>query len=123
MLTGLPDVIEKGKNPPPPTATRAKSGKGGAKVIRLVRSETMAIADEMKREVTGAKYSFLVATLHAAAEQRTAVREKQIGSHELVDDRERFLELCASRHWQFDELRRAHYSTMMLLALLGGTPE
>ena len=50
-------------------------------------------------------------------------REKQIGSKEIVDDRERFLELCISRHWQFDELRRAQWSTMMLLALIGGEPE
>ncbi len=75
--------------------------------------------------MTTSKYSFLVATLGGAAvgSPRGTVREKQIGPHELVDDRERFLELCACRHWQFDSLERAHYSTMMLLALLGGEPE
>ena len=50
-------------------------------------------------------------------------REKQITSHELIDDRERFLEMSIARHWQFDTLARAHYSTMMMIAILGGAPE
>ena len=43
----------------------------------------------------------------------------------LVDcnDRERFLEMSIARHWQFDTLARAHYSTMMMIAILGGAPE
>ena len=40
-----------------------------------------------------------------------------------VDSRMRFLEMCVARHWQWDELRRAHWSTMMLLASLGGAPK
>ena len=71
----------------------------------------------------GAEYSFLVATLAAWDEPRPAVREKQIGAHDLVDDRQRFLDTCVDRHWQFDTPQRAAYSTMMLLALLGGAPD
>ena len=48
---------------------------------------------------------------------------KQITQHELIDDRERFLEMCMSRHWQFEDLKRASYSTMMVLAILGGEPQ
>ena len=44
-------------------------------------------------------------------------------SNEFVDTRSAFLEKCQMYHWQFDELRRAQWSTMMLLALLGGSPE
>ena len=41
-------------------------------------------------------------------------------SNALVDKRSDFLGQCQRLHWQFNEVRRAHYSTMMLLALLGG---
>jgi len=120
----LPDVIEKGKQPPPPPPPAAKGkAKAAGGLRKLVRSETLAIADELKNEVSGSDYGFLVATLHAARDPPHVGREKHIGSHELVDDRERFLEMCISRHWQFEELARAHYSTMMLLAVLGGAPE
>ena len=43
-------------------------------------------------------------------------------SSDLVDKRMDFLRLCSDRHWQFNEVRRAHFSTMMLLADLGGPP-
>ena len=43
-------------------------------------------------------------------------------SDDLVDKRGDFLFRCADSHWQFDELRRAHYSTMMIMAHLGGMP-
>ncbi|EOD28535.1 hypothetical protein EMIHUDRAFT_353495 [Emiliania huxleyi CCMP1516] len=83
----------------------------------------MAIADEMKAEVHGAAYSFLVASLATAEEPIQPPREPDIGPRELVDDREHFHEMCVSRHWQSDELYRAHWSTMMLLAVLGGPPD
>lgn len=41
-------------------------------------------------------------------------------TNDLVDSRLSFLQKCIDRHWQFNELRRAHYSTMMLLAEIGG---
>jgi hypothetical protein len=44
-------------------------------------------------------------------------------SHPLVDKRMDFLQLCIDRHWQFNELRRAHFATMMILANLGGEPQ
>ena len=50
-------------------------------------------------------------------------REKHIGPNELIDERGVFLEMSMSRHWQWDELRRAQWSTMMLLAMLGGPPD
>ena len=71
----------------------------------------------------GAEYAFLVAKLKTPAAPLNPPREKQIGSNELVDDRSHFNEMCVSRHWQFDTLRRAHWSTMMLLAVLGGQPD
>jgi trimethylamine:corrinoid methyltransferase-like protein len=43
-------------------------------------------------------------------------------SNPLIDARLHFLQSCITRHWQFDELRRAHYTTMMILAEIGGQP-
>ena len=43
-------------------------------------------------------------------------------SNELTNSRIGFLDACTRRHWQFNELRRAHYATMMILAYLGGRP-
>lgn len=116
----LPLVLEKVQQGPPAAPAPAA---GGKRKVKLARSETLRIADQMKLEVSGAKWSFLVARLHAAEDPEPMPREKHIGSHELLDSRMHLIELSQSRHWQFDELRRAHWSTMMLLALLGGTPE
>ena len=116
----LGDVIDKGKAAPMPPKPPPKSkGKGAAK---LMRSETLAIADEMKEDIKASDYSFLVATLKPSSQPLQPGREK-IGAHELVDDRQRYLETCASRHWQHDDASRAAWSTMMLLANLGGQPE
>ena len=118
--------MEQGKkvfrHPPKPSPTKPAAKGKGAKPA-LMKTETLEIASAMQKEVSGASYSFLVATLNAASTPRQVGREKQIGSKELVDDRERFLELCIARHWQFDALARAQWSTMMLLALVGGEPE
>ena len=91
----------------------------------MSRRETLAIANQMKREVSGAEYAFLVASLSAPPSGGALhpPREQHIGSHELVESRSHFNEMCVSRHWQFDTLRRAHWSTMMLLAVLGGAPD
>ena len=41
-------------------------------------------------------------------------------SNEFVDTRSTFLEKCQMYHWQFDELRNAQHSTLMLLYYLHG---
>ena len=70
---------------------------------------------------------FLVARLSGAAPTAPARgtdggHEQPVRSNELVDSRQAFLAACKARHWQFSDLPRARYSTMMLLALLGGRP-
>ena len=79
----LPDVIERGKAMPPPPPPAKKKGKG---IVSLARSETLMIADEMRNTVSNSQYRFLVATLNAAAHPVQVGREKQITSHELIDD-------------------------------------
>jgi len=41
-------------------------------------------------------------------------------SNEFVDTRSAFLEKCQMYHWQFDEIRNAQHSTLMLLYYLHG---
>ena len=121
----IQEVIERAKHPPPPPppGARAKAKAKAVGLPRLQRSETFAIAEGMRREASGSQYAFLVASLATAGEPLNVPREKHIGPHELVDDRAHFLDLAITRHWQFDTLRRAQWSTMMILAALGGKPE
>ena len=53
---------------------------------------------------------------------RLAAAEEAEVSNELLDSRSNFLGFCQQQHWQFNELSRAHYTTM-LLARLGGLEE
>ena len=57
--------------------------------------------------MSDSKYAFLVATLATPDEPRPVPREKHIGSNALVDDREHFLEMCMSRHWQVEAVTEA----------------
>ena len=68
---------------------------------------------------------FLVAELNPARWQAalTPSEPDEEVSNDLVDSRMSFLGQCLNQHWQFNELNRAHYSTMMLLARLGGMDE
>ena len=75
-----------------------------------------------QEEVESASWDFLVAHLQATSAPPSDKREPPC-AHDLIDSRMRFLETSVARHWQFDELRRAHWSTMMLLANLGGRPD
>ena len=91
----------------------------------------MAVAQKVTKEVEKNKpKSFLVADLRAPAADPAAppgsappIAEAEAAlSNELVDSRMRFVQKCQNGHWQFDSLVRAHWSTMMLLASLGGPP-
>ena len=90
----------------------------------LVRESSLAIAQKVRKRAKEVRKRFLVAKLNTApAAERldpTDVSNAPHRANDLVDSRLSFLHTCISRHWQFDELRRAHYSTMMLLADLGG---
>jgi len=59
--------------------------------------------------------------LKKSGEKRaTIVDPVPLISNEFVDTRSAFLEKCQMYHWQFDELRNAQHSTLMLLYYLHG---
>jgi len=94
----------------------------------LSRKKSAVLVDEMKKTSRGVRRRFLVAALcpPAALHGKPLPAAHQLGtelSHPMVDTRMALLTGCQNRHWQFNELRRAHYSTMMLLAHLGGSPQ
>ena len=91
----------------------------------LCRETSSALAASLKNKTKSMRKRFLVATLQqSASASAPAVSEGEVEiSDELVDKRMDFLRLSADRHWQFNEIRRAHYSTMMVLAALGGSPK
>jgi len=84
----------------------------------------------MKKQVKEVRRRFLVASLSTAREPGNGAAsfaemqdsEAEV-SNALIDSRMAFLQGCQQKHWQFNELRRAHYSTLMLLAHLGGPPK
>ena len=53
-------------------------------------------------------------------EEFTIVDPVPLVTNEFVDTRSAFLEKCQMYHWQFDELRNAQHSTLMLLYYLHG---
>ena len=82
----------------------------------------------MKKTARGVRKRFLVAQLCPPPGRNGKPLPAQIQqsgsdvSNALVDSRMAFLKGCQDMHWQFDELKRAQYSTMMMLAILGGSP-
>jgi len=80
------------------------------------------ITDEMR----SMRNHFIVVTLleHKKGQQRVDTIQIQdpvpVVSNEFVDQRSSFLEKCQMYHWQFDEVRNAQHSTLMLLYYLHG---
>merc|ERR1712087_10691 len=93
----------------------------------LARKKSEFLIAEMKKQVGSKRRRFLVAKLNTSSHpdveelmrRQTAAPEV---SNTLVDSRLHFQQSCLSKHWQYNELRRAHYATMMMLATLGGRP-
>ena len=106
----------------------------------LTKQSSTFLVNDMKKKTKSMRKRFLVAKLNVggaggggdrgdggggaasgARRGRSASAAAPI-SNALVDKRADFLGQCQSSHWQFNEVRRAHFSTMMLLAKLGGPP-
>ena len=108
----------------PPSAEDKRKGPPS-----LMRDSSTALVEKMKKKVKSVQKRFLVAEMAIPDEVRKMrengiepqeiLEQKEI-TNDLFDQRAKLLGALLHHHWQFDELRRAHYSTMMLLAALGG---
>ena len=92
--------------------------------LKADRKTSHAVAQQVTKKLEQREpKSFIVAELaQPPADSGLPAEAEAPLSNELVDSRLRFVTKCRDGHWQFDELRRAHWSTMMILACLGGPP-
>ena len=78
------------------------------------------VVQKAQQEMQHLKRHFLVVVFKELEGGAPAKDEDPVISTDLTDSRQTFLGQCQMAHWQFNSLRHAQYSTMMLLALLGG---
>jgi len=82
-----------------------------------------AVLNQITEEMRSMRNHFIVVTLielKKGQSRATIVDPVPLMSNEFVDTRSAFLEKCQMYHWQFDELRNAQHSTLMLLYYLHG---
>jgi len=102
------------------------AGSGGAsscsgKAIAETKDEQLL--SQITEEMRSMRNHFIVVTLVELkkGQCRAIIRDPvPLISNEFVDTRSAFLEKCQMYHWQFDELRNAQHSTLMLLYHLHG---
>jgi E1A/CREB-binding protein len=81
---------------------------------KLVRMDSKDVVQKAQQEMQHLKRHFLVAVLHAP--DLPPMRDNDpVISTDLTDSRQTFLGQCQMCHWQFNTLRHAQYSTMMIL--------
>ena len=89
----------------------------------MARQSSQAVAKLVQREVRKQRAHFLVATLTPPERPASATEQDAPAiSNHLVDSRLALLGAMRDHHWQWNERRRARFSTMMILAYLGGPP-
>ena len=93
---------------------------------KKLADETMdgQLLNQITEEMRSMRNHFVVVTLidlkKSGEKRATIVDPVPLISNEFVDTRSAFLEKCQMYHWQFDELRNAQHSTLMLLYYLHG---
>jgi len=81
------------------------------------------LLNQITEEMRSMRNHFIVVTLIELkkGQQRATIEDPvPLMSNDFVDTRSAFLEKCQMYHWQFDELRNAQHSTLMLLYYLHG---
>jgi len=90
-------------------------------VDKLVRMDSKDVVQKAQQEMHHLKRHFLVVVL---ADPDGAPQEEKdpVISSDLTDSRQTFLGHCQLCHWQFNTLRHAQYSTMMILNHIHNKP-
>ena len=81
---------------------------------KIVRMDSKDVVQKAQQEMQHLKRHFLVATLYDPDMPPMKDNDPVI-STDLTDSRQTFLGQCQMCHWQFNTLRHAQYSTMMIL--------
>ena len=87
----------------------------------LVRMDAKEVVQKAQQEMQHLKRHFLVVVL-STPEAEPAKDEDPVISTDLTDSRQTFLGQCQCCHWQFNTLRHAQYSTMMILNHIHNKP-
>ena len=102
-----------------PSSENGAAGGGKANAEKQEEQLLNQITEEMR----SMRNHFIVVTMDRnfkKEDRKTIVDPVPLLSNEFVDTRSAFLEKCQMYHWQFDELRNAQHSTLMLLYYLHG---
>ena len=87
----------------------------------LVRLDSKDVLQKAQQEMSHLKRHFLVVVLRNPEEPPAKDADPVISS-DLTDSRQTFLGHCQLCHWQFNSLRHAQYSTMMILNHIHNKP-
>jgi len=111
------DAAGKGKK-----SDEDKGSGEGSSAVELTDSSKDGLLNQVTEEMRSMRNHFVVVTLIdlAGTPRQEIVDPVPLVSNEFVDTRSAFLERCQMYHWQFDELRNAQHSTLMLLYHLHG---
>mmetsp|Transcript_30805 Transcript_30805/g.80137 ORF Transcript_30805/g.80137 Transcript_30805/m.80137 type:complete len:1263 (+) Transcript_30805:33-3821(+) len=116
-VTEISGVLPLGSEPPRGGGEPSAGGK-----VALENKDDQLL-NQITEEMRSMRNHFIVVTLVELKKQfsRAVIRDPvPLISNEFVDTRSAFLEKCQMYHWQFDELRNAQHSTLMLLYHLHG---
>ena len=87
----------------------------------MVRLDSKDVIQKAQQEMSHLKRHFLVVVLRNPEEPPAKDADPVISS-DLTDSRQTFLGHCQLCHWQFNSLRHAQYSTMMILNHIHNRP-
>merc|ERR1712166_1454279 len=88
---------------------------------KLLRMDAKDVVQKAQQEMQHLKRHFLVVVL-TDPEEPPKKDEDPVISIDLTDTRQNFLGQCQHQHWQFNSLRHAQYSTMMILQHIHNKP-
>ncbi|KAL3910201.1 MAG: hypothetical protein SGPRY_009144, partial [Prymnesium sp.] len=90
-------------------------------IEKLVHMDSKEVVQKAQQEMQHLKRHFLVVVLADPEGERQEDKDPVI-STDLTDSRQTFLGQCQMCHWQFNTLRHAQYSTMMILNHIHNKP-
>ena len=107
--------------PRPAPDARARADPAQVDPKKLLKMDAKDVVQKAQQEMQHLKRHFLVVVL-TDPEEAPKKDEDPVISTDLTDTRQSFLGQCQMCHWQFNSLRHAQYSTMMILQHIHNKP-